>query len=63
MKKIICSHKKISRSYLANPFLGKSLHSRLIKNQAIDLLDNSTLHDLGNGYSLVRPIDTNKLFK
>jgi hypothetical protein len=63
MKKIIFAHKNMSRSYMANPFLGKSLHSRLIKNQAIDLLDNSTLHDLGNGYSLIKPIDTNMLFK
>ncbi|MFT8316643.1 MAG: hypothetical protein ABF651_00050 [Sporolactobacillus sp.] len=50
----------LSRHFLANPFQNIPLSERLKKNHSIDLRDNSTLVDFGNGYSMTKPIDKNK---
>lgn len=40
-----------------------TLHERLLKAGAIDLRDNMTIEDVGDGYVLVEPIDPTKLYK
>jgi hypothetical protein len=60
---MIKENKKLSRSHLANPHQGKSLHERLILDEAIDLRDNSKIVYLDDGYAQVVPIDASKLYK
>lgn len=51
-----------SRRYLANPHKNQSFLERLKMNNSIDLRDNKIIVDLGNGYSEIKPIDSNKRF-
>lgn len=60
MKKIICKEKKINRHDLANPFRHMSYHERFRKANTIDLEDNFTIEDLGNGYGNIKPVDKSK---
>lgn len=55
--------KRLSRSFLANPYRNIPLAERLTKNNTVDLRDNSVLVCLGNGYSEIKPIDETKLYK
>ncbi|PFD32543.1 hypothetical protein CN269_04340 [Bacillus thuringiensis] len=52
----------LSRRYLANPHQKQSFLERLKINNSIDLRDNRVIVDLGNGYSEIKPIDSNKRF-
>ncbi|MFJ6034294.1 hypothetical protein ACIQFL_28760 [Bacillus toyonensis] len=52
----------LSRRYLANPHQKQSFLERLKINNSIDLRDNKVIVDLGNGYSEIKPIDSNKRF-
>lgn len=61
-KKIRVLTPRISREHLANPFK-ESYKKRLIKSGAIDLRDNHTIIDLGNGYLKIEPIEKNKKIK
>lgn len=51
------------RSYLANPFCSECLPKRLEASGAVDLRDNYTVIDHGNGFETIVPIDKTKLFK
>ena len=62
MEKKINSSSKITRQDLANPFMNISLEEKRNKARSIDLKDNFFMKDLGNGYSKIIPIDTNKRF-
>jgi len=58
-------HKKdirLSRRYLANPYKKQSFLERLKIKNSIDLRNNKVITDLGNGYSEIAPIDSNKRF-
>jgi hypothetical protein len=50
----------LSRHFLANPFQNIPLSERLKKNHSIDLRDNIAIVDIGNGYSMIKPIDKSK---
>ncbi|MEB9670974.1 hypothetical protein BK764_00225 [Bacillus thuringiensis serovar israelensis] len=54
---------RLSRRYLANPYQNQSFLERLKINNSIVLRDNKVIIDLGNGYSEIKPIDSNKRFK
>ncbi|MFD2132562.1 hypothetical protein ACFSKI_15255 [Pseudogracilibacillus auburnensis] len=54
---------KIKRIHLSNPSINTPLSKRLIKNNSIDLRNNSYTIDHGNGYDEIKPIDPNKLIK
>jgi len=53
---------KKTRQDIANPFKNISLQEKLIKSGSINLENNHTIKDLGNGYSQIIPIDVNKTF-
>ncbi|PGA32113.1 hypothetical protein [Bacillus wiedmannii] len=53
---------KLSRRHLANPHQKQSFIERLKINNSIDLRDNMVIIDLGNGYSEIKPRDSNKRF-
>ncbi len=53
---------RLSRRYLANPHQKQSFLERLKINNSIDLRNNMVITDLGNGYSEIKPIDSNKRF-
>lgn len=52
-----------SRKNLADSNLGMSYHARLLKSGAIDLKDNFKITDLGNGYSMIKPVNVTKRIK
>lgn len=52
-----------TRQFLANPHQNLTYHERLVLSKAIDLTDNYTIEDCGNGYSRIKPIDATKLVK
>lgn len=45
----------------AFPFLGTPMSERLKLSHNIDLINNHTTIDLGNGYCEIRPIDDTRL--
>lgn len=53
---------KKSRYQLANPHQNTPLYERLKNNKSIDLRNNRYFVDHGNGYSDIKPIDSNKTF-
>ncbi len=61
-KKCICVS-TISRQSLANPYVDMDYRQKLIKSKAIDLNENSIYDNLGNGYSIIRPINKDKILK
>jgi hypothetical protein len=62
IKKICKNNYNLTREKLANPFPTDTYEERLVKYGAIDLRDNCTIEDLGNGYEKIIPIDENKKF-
>lgn len=54
---------RLSREFLANSYSHKSLNERLKHNKSIDLRDNHIVINHDNGYSEIKPIDSNKRFK
>lgn len=54
---------KVSREKLANPFSNESIKERLIKSNAIDLSNNQTWIEVGNGYFKSKIIDKTKHLK
>lgn len=63
MPKIVLKNKLQSRHQLANPFTPETRQQRLVQSGAVDLNDNLTIKDLGNGYVQFLPIDKNKKLK
>lgn len=63
MRKVCNENKKIIREYLANPFSNMSYHDRLVQAGAVDLINNCTIEDLGNGYCKIHIIDENRKIK
>lgn len=61
--KITTRKQMLTRQKLENPFSHKTYHKRLVKSKAIDLTDNMTIEDLGNGYNKITPINKKKLVK
>ncbi len=53
MKKVVVSNKRHSREHKSNPHAGIDIKSRLKKSNCIYYDKNTTLKDLGNGYSVV----------
>lgn len=53
----------LKKIVLITPLPNKTLAERLIKSKAIDLRDNCTIEDLGNGYSLTKIHDKSKLLQ
>jgi len=50
----------VSRERLANPYLNESIKDRLICSDALNLENNHTWLDLGNGYHKSQIKDKNK---
>jgi hypothetical protein len=63
LKKIICKQKSLSRQDLANPFRDMSYHERLVQAGIVDIKNNSTVEEVGNGYEKVKIIDELKLVR
>jgi hypothetical protein len=61
MKKIKVQFK--TREEALFPYLGIPIKERLIASGAVDLRENHTIHDMGNGYIQIRAIDKTKLIK
>ncbi|WP_020615720.1 hypothetical protein [Paenibacillus daejeonensis] len=55
--------RKLSRDWLANPNKDIPLQELWKKNNSVVLTDNKKIIDLGNGYDIIKPIDTSKKFK
>ena len=54
--------KRKTREKLANPFSNASIHSRIKKSGAVDLINNSVWIE-SNGYFQVKAIDITKMLK
>lgn len=59
---IRCNELSLSRHRLANPFSDSQMLDRLKKNESIDLCNNHTIKYVGNGYTIIEPIDASKKF-
>lgn len=55
--------RRSSREYLANPFPKETYKERLLKSKAIDLKDNCSIKDYGNGYSKIVIKNKNNFMK
>lgn len=55
-------NKNLTRGQLSNPFSNSSIHSRIKKSGAIDLMNNSVWTEK-KGYSQVKIIDKTKKLK
>ncbi|WP_326514384.1 hypothetical protein [Clostridium intestinale] len=62
-KKIASSKKSLSRQDLANPFRNMSYHERMIQAKVVDIRNNSTVEELGNGYQRIKVIDECKFVR
>jgi hypothetical protein len=51
------------RRRLADPHLGQPLAHRLERSGAVDLRNNYVRVPLGNGYSVILPVDSTKRFR
>ncbi|WP_029518086.1 hypothetical protein [Paenibacillus polymyxa] len=57
-----CNKQPLNRHQLANPFMDIPMIDRLRQNESIDLRDNYTIEQVGNGYDKIEPIDSGKKF-
>ncbi|MGR6760447.1 hypothetical protein ACU1JV_01195 [Paenibacillus sp. T2-29] len=57
-----CNELPLNRHQLANPFMDIPMIDRLRQNESIDLHDNYTIRQVGNGYDKIEPIDSSKKF-
>lgn len=60
MKKFKSKQNK-SRESLADPFQNVSYYERLKMANSINLENNHTIEELGDGYIKIQPIDKNKI--
>lgn len=60
-KPVICRNKSLKREAKAN-LQRKQFQDMLVETSAVDLRDNITAEDLGNGYIRIDPIDDSKRY-
>lgn len=63
MKKISIAKEMRTREQLSNPYGCMSVHQRLCKANAVNMEENCTIQEKGNGYFVIKPIDKEKIFK